>query len=173
MNRRHLSMANYGITIRCLTLLACLAASSAIMLPSQPCDAMSSPPLLETGSIPIASTHNASMFYWLVRNPTPSPQQPLGLWFHGARAHVCSWLRTSPHTGGPGCSAALGFFYEHGPYRFVNNSLCYGFRHAWIHAGMSMVYIDSPLGTGFSYSPVRLRCSAYHHHRRTSTTGRG
>lgn len=62
---------------------------------------------------------------------------------------------TTTTPGGPACSAALGLFYEHGPYRFINNTLCYGYQHAWVDAGLSaMVYLDSPLGTGFSYSPV-------------------
>lgn len=77
--RHHIVRLMDALTI--LTLLACLGAARAITLPSMPCDAMSSPPLLETGSIPIA--HNASMFFWLVRSPDPSPKQPVGLWFHG------------------------------------------------------------------------------------------
>lgn len=69
---------NYGATrtlnaILAPLLLALVAPCHAIMLPSIPCDPLSNTPLMETGNMPLANTHNASLFYWLVRHPKPSP----------------------------------------------------------------------------------------------------
>lgn len=54
-------------------------------------------------------------------------------------------------SGGPGCSSNIALFAENGPYRiFSQNDIRYN-SDTWIQKA-SIVYIDQPLGTGFSYT---------------------
>ncbi|CAJ0918976.1 unnamed protein product [Ranitomeya imitator] len=61
-------------------------------------------------------------------------------------APVLLWLQ-----GGPGGSSMFGLFVEHGPY-VVNKNLTLVHREfAWTNK-YSMLYIDNPVGTGFSFT---------------------
>ena len=54
-------------------------------------------------------------------------------------------------TGGPGCSSELALFAENGPYR-VNDDLTLAVNeHGWDTVA-NLIYVDQPIGTGFSYS---------------------
>lgn len=77
---------------------------------------------------------NNLRFFEARQNPTTAP---LAAWFNG----------------GPGCSSMIGLFQENGPCKFevgssntepVNNT--YSFNNY-----ANMIYIDQPIGTGFSY----------------------
>jgi len=81
------------------------------------------------------SNNTNHVFYWLVECTDPKSNN-LILWFNG----------------GPGCSSLDGFFYENGPFMFdkytgelVKN------KYSWNKLG-HIVYIESPIGAGFSYS---------------------
>lgn len=74
----------------------------------------------------------------------------LFFWFFPAlvadRAPVLLWLQ-----GGPGGTSMFGLFVEHGPY-VVYKNLTVGMRdYAWTST-YSMLYIDNPVGTGFSFT---------------------
>lgn len=85
------ALASTSALLSVLLLLASFTPTThAIMLHSIPCDAMSTPPLLETGNMPLDGTSNASLFYWLFRTPNPTPDQPLGIWFHGGSPPACT-----------------------------------------------------------------------------------
>ena len=54
-------------------------------------------------------------------------------------------------SGGPGCSSQLALFAENGPY-IVNDDLSLELNpHSW-NTNATVIWIDQPVGTGFSYS---------------------
>ncbi|CAL58491.1 Peptidase S10, serine carboxypeptidase, active site [Ostreococcus tauri] len=62
-------------------------------------------------------------------------------------------------TGGPGCASELASLYENGPYAMERDPKSGEARlgrraHAWNDAGR-LLYVDSPVGTGFSYTSKR------------------
>merc|ERR1719354_821441 len=74
------------------------------------------------------------MFYWL--NEADSGDERLILWLNG----------------GPGCSSLYGLMKENGP--FIYNSETKTLepnKHSWNRLGATL-YLDSPVGTGFSYT---------------------
>ncbi|CAL4901607.1 unnamed protein product [Urochloa decumbens] len=92
-----------------------------------------------SGYLPIPPA-NASLFFafYEATHPlTPPASTPLLLWLQG----------------GPGCSGLIGNFFELGPY-FVNPDNVSLSRNpfAW-NRRFGLLFIDSPLGTGFSAAP--------------------
>lgn len=72
-------------------------------------------------------------------------------WFFEARnsastAPIAIWLN-----GGPGCSSMIGLFQEHGPCHFVGGSSKPTLNPNSWNTYANMLYIDQPIGTGFSY----------------------
>ncbi|KAG0475616.1 hypothetical protein HPP92_015302 [Vanilla planifolia] len=96
---------------------------------------------LETGYIKVDEVYGVEFFYYFIeseRNPTVDP--------------LVLWL-----TGGPGCSAFSGLSLEIGPLKFkseeYNGSLpnmVYN-PYTWTKFA-NIIFVDSPAGTGFSYS---------------------
>ena len=92
----------------------------------------------------------------------------------GGKKHIHYWLimsesnsaSTDPVTvwlnGGPGCSSLDGLVYEHGPFRFdpQNPSKLVRFNYTWAKHS-NMLYLESPVGVGFSYSddPADYNCT--------------
>lgn len=75
------------------------------------------------------------MFYWMfyARKESENNKKPLIVWL----------------TGGPGCSSEMATLSENGPFWVeANGTLTYN-PDSWSEAG-SVLYIDQPLGTGFS-----------------------
>ncbi|KAH9623270.1 hypothetical protein KSS87_009544 [Heliosperma pusillum] len=95
---------------------------------------------LESGYI---SVGDSEMFYYFVESEDNPRVDPLLLWL----------------TGGPGCSSWNGLVYEIGPLEFdLDHSLSEGgfprlrsYEHSWTKTA-SIIFLDSPVGTGFSYS---------------------
>ncbi|XP_030788252.1 probable serine carboxypeptidase CPVL isoform X3 [Rhinopithecus roxellana] len=61
-------------------------------------------------------------------------------------APVVLWLQ-----GGPGGSSMFGLFVEHGPYVVTSNMTLRDRDFPWTTT-LSMLYIDNPVGTGFSFT---------------------
>ncbi|CAL1395784.1 unnamed protein product [Linum trigynum] len=96
---------------------------------------------LETGYIGVGEAEEVQLFYYFVKSERNPEQDPLLLWL----------------TGGPGCSALSGLAFEIGPLRFqvaeYNGSLptlVYN-PDSWTKVS-SIIFVDSPVGTGFSYA---------------------
>lgn len=83
-------------------------------------------------------TESKHYHYWFVECETDPENAPILLWLNG----------------GPGCSSLTGLFLEHGPFRLDTSdkvpTLKY-FDYTWTKKA-SMIYLESPLGVGFSYS---------------------
>ncbi|KAE8596603.1 hypothetical protein XENTR_v10016174 [Xenopus tropicalis] len=87
------------------------------------------------GYLTVNKTYNSNMFFWFF----PAQVSP-------GDAPVLLWLQ-----GGPGGTSMFGLFVEHGPY-IVNENLTLGYRkYSWTEK-FSVLYIDNPVGTGFSFT---------------------
>ncbi|KAJ3209326.1 Cell death protease [Dinochytrium kinnereticum] len=90
--------------------------------------------VMHAGMITINETIQAKVFFWLVEAQIPAPERKLLIWLNG----------------GPGCSSLNGMFLENGPLRLSPDSLSLSINpHSW-HHGSSVLYVDQPVGTGFS-----------------------
>ncbi|XAR72988.1 hypothetical protein NMG60_11019824 [Bertholletia excelsa] len=93
---------------------------------------------LETGYI---SVEESEMFYYFVESEGNPESDPIFLWL----------------TGGPGCTAFSGLMYEVGPMEYDIENYTGGlpklryYPFTWTKAA-SMIFLDSPVGTGFSYA---------------------
>ncbi|XP_027186127.1 serine carboxypeptidase-like 13 isoform X2 [Cicer arietinum] len=98
---------------------------------------------LETGYIGVGEGAKVQIFYYFVESQRNPFIDPILLWF----------------VGGPGCSGLSAFFFENGPLKMDPN---YSENlpklklnpYAWTHM-LNMIYIDMPVGTGFSYSETQ------------------
>uniref|UniRef100_A0A8C8TYD3 Carboxypeptidase n=1 Tax=Peromyscus maniculatus bairdii TaxID=230844 RepID=A0A8C8TYD3_PERMB len=87
------------------------------------------------GYITVNRTYNSNLFFWFF----PARIQP-------ENAPVVLWLQ-----GGPGGSSMFGLFVEHGPYVITSNLTVLARDFTWTTT-LSMLYIDNPVGTGFSFT---------------------
>lgn len=89
-----------------------------------------------SGYLNVSGT-DTHLHYWLVEADNSPADAPVVLWLNG----------------GPGCSSLDGFFYEHGPFEVDPNdySRLVERDHRW-NKDVNMLYIESPVGVGFSYS---------------------
>ncbi|XP_071908424.1 serine carboxypeptidase-like 7 [Coffea arabica] len=99
------------------------------------------PFVLETGYIGVGESEDVQLFYYFVKSESNPQIDPLLIWL----------------TGGPGCSSFSGLAYEIGPVKFqgvlydgtlpklVTNP------YSWTKLA-SIIFLDSPVGTGFSYA---------------------
>lgn len=54
-------------------------------------------------------------------------------------------------TGGPGASSLFGLFTENGPYSISSKQKLIPRKYSW-HLNHNLIYIDNPVGTGFSFT---------------------
>lgn len=73
------------------------------------------------------------MFYWLFKSRSTPTTDPLVFWL----------------TGGPGCSSEMAVFYENGPFTINEDLSLKKNEFSWNNKA-NLVFIDQPLGTGFS-----------------------
>ncbi|KAI8539745.1 hypothetical protein RHMOL_Rhmol09G0206600 [Rhododendron molle] len=86
------------------------------------------------GYYKIENSHAARMFYFFFESRN-SKKDPVVIWL----------------TGGPGCSSELAMFYENGPFNIAKNMSLGWNEYGWDKAS-NLLYVDQPIGTGFSYS---------------------
>ncbi|KAF3610363.1 hypothetical protein DY000_02050983 [Brassica cretica] len=96
---------------------------------------------LETGYIGVGEEEQVQLFYYFIKSEGNPEEDPILLWL----------------SGGPGCSSISGFLYENGPmtmklevYNGTVPSLV-STTYSWTKIS-SIIYLDQPVGTGFSYS---------------------
>ena len=75
------------------------------------------------------------MWYWMFESRNNPTTAPLAAWFNG----------------GPGCSSMIGLFQENGPCQFYNGASKPSINPYSFNEYANMIYIDQPVGTGFSY----------------------
>ncbi|KAG1341811.1 serine carboxypeptidase-like 18 [Cocos nucifera] len=98
---------------------------------------------LETGYVKVDEVNDAQLFYYFIKSERKPDEDPLVVWL----------------TGGPGCSAFSGLVYEIGPLKFDVAGYTEGLPslvyhpYSWTKV-CSIIFLDSPVGTGFSYSSV-------------------
>jgi len=96
---------------------------------------------LETGYIGVGEEDEDQMFYYFIKSESNPKTDPLLLWL----------------SGGPGCSSFTGLIYENGPLGFkveaYNGSIptLVSTTYSWTKVA-NIIYLDQPVGTGFSYS---------------------
>uniref|UniRef100_A0A8C2H302 Probable serine carboxypeptidase CPVL n=1 Tax=Cyprinus carpio TaxID=7962 RepID=A0A8C2H302_CYPCA len=88
-----------------------------------------------SGYLTVNKTYNSNLFFWFF----PAQERP-------ETAPVLLWLQ-----GGPGGTSMFGLFVEHGPY-FVHKNLTLGYRDFPWTSRYSVLYIDNPVGTGWSFT---------------------
>ncbi|KAI5648584.1 hypothetical protein M9H77_34589 [Catharanthus roseus] len=89
------------------------------------------------GYYKIQHSHAARMFYFFFESRN-SKEDPVVIWL----------------TGGPGCSSELALFYENGPFSITNNLSLAWNEYGWDKVS-NLLYVDQPVGTGFSYTTDR------------------
>ncbi|PIN08548.1 Serine carboxypeptidases (lysosomal cathepsin A) [Handroanthus impetiginosus] len=96
---------------------------------------------LETGYISVGEDDEIQLFYYFIESERDPATDPLVLWL----------------TGGPGCSGFSGLVIEIGPLAFDLETFDGSFPsfiinpYSWTKVA-SIIFIDAPVGTGFSYS---------------------
>ncbi|KAK1559768.1 hypothetical protein Q3G72_018077 [Acer saccharum] len=96
---------------------------------------------LETGYVGVGEREEVQLFYYFVESQKDPLQDPLVLWI----------------PGGPACTALGSLFFASGPLAFDIREYDGGLPSlvlnpfAWTQ-GMNIIYLDAPVGTGFSYS---------------------
>jgi len=85
------------------------------------------------GYITVNTTRH--LFYWMFESRNDPDNAPFVLWM----------------TGGPGCSSLLALFYENGPYKIEKDLSLSINPYSW-NTNATVLWIDQPVGTGFSYS---------------------
>ena len=86
-------------------------------------------------SAPGVTPTSKMMHYFFVESLSNPAQDPVTLWTNG----------------GPGCSGLIGMFTENGPWRPTKDLTLTTNEYAWNKVS-SLLFIESPVGVGFSYS---------------------
>ena len=105
-----------------------------------PCDG---PFFRWAGYFKLDRTYDAHMFFFFFESRKYPDTQ-------GAPANntdpLVVWM-----TGGPGCSSEIAAFYENGPYHINGDLTLADNPYGW-DATHNMIFVDQPIGTGFSWS---------------------
>merc|ERR1712166_1603270 len=106
-------------------------------------------PCMFAGFVKSSDTLDHNLFYWLYKTEeTANNDSPVTIWING----------------GPGSSSAFGNFLENGPLKILSTvnktegaADTYSFliknnpQGSWANKS-TMIYVDQPIGTGYSYS---------------------
>ncbi|CAG2110145.1 unnamed protein product, partial [Medioppia subpectinata] len=88
-----------------------------------------------SGFLTVNKKLNNNLFFWFFPALNNDKTAPVILWLQG----------------GPGCSSMLGLFTEMGPFKLDDKLNLMANKYSWSQ-NYSVLYIDSPVGTGFSYT---------------------
>ncbi|KAI8515364.1 hypothetical protein Bbelb_061770 [Branchiostoma belcheri] len=88
-----------------------------------------------SGYLTVEKTYNSNLFFWFF----PALSDP-------ENAPVLLWLQ-----GGPGGSSLFGLFEEMGPFYITKDAQLMMRKTTWV-SEYSMLFIDNPVGTGFSFT---------------------
>ena len=108
------------------------------------------------GMIDSDDASGGRLFYWFFERDGASPVGDLG--GDGSPTPLVIWLN-----GGPGCSSMDGLFLELGPLRVAAPGTRGGpprlsrRAHSW-HRAANVLFVDQPVGTGFSRTSGRAYC---------------
>ena len=89
------------------------------------------------GFLQVDAERDGNIFYWLIEKPKDADKAPLVIWMNG----------------GPGCTSMDGLFLELGPFR-LDGAKVDQLKlnpYSW-HNAANMLFIDQPVGTGYSYT---------------------
>ncbi|KAJ6647663.1 putative serine carboxypeptidase CPVL [Pseudolycoriella hygida] len=89
-----------------------------------------------SGFLTVNREYNSNMFFWFVPSQNNPQDNPLLLWLQG----------------GPGESSLYGLFTEHGPFKIDYASKKLNYRKESWTTTHSVLYMDSPVGAGFSFT---------------------
>ncbi|KAK6122771.1 hypothetical protein DH2020_043489 [Rehmannia glutinosa] len=104
---------------------------------------------LETGYVSVGKNEEIELFYYFIESERNPNVDPLVLWI----------------TGGPGCSGLCGLAFEVGPIAFDASSFKFNGSlpsfilrpYSWTKIA-NVIFIDAPVGTGFSYATQADSC---------------
>lgn len=88
-----------------------------------------------TGFFTVDKRYNSNLFFWYFPAKNNSVNAPVLLWLQG----------------GPGASSLFGLFEENGPFTISKNLKAVPRQYSW-HLNHNLIYIDNPVGTGFSFT---------------------
>lgn len=94
-----------------------------------------------SGYLTVDKVYNSNVFFWFFPKISNGTNAPLIVWLQG----------------GPGTSSLYGLFCENGPYVFRRGKLRQR-RLSWTNF-YNLLYVDVPVGTGFSFSNSSTECS--------------
>lgn len=86
------------------------------------------------GYLTVNEKYNSNMFFWYFPSESDPHHDPIVLWLQG----------------GPGASSLFGLFTENGPFSVTESGL-EPRKYSW-HKNHNLIYIDNPVGTGFSFT---------------------
>ncbi|CAG9840833.1 unnamed protein product [Diabrotica balteata] len=87
-----------------------------------------------SGYLTVDKEHNSNLFFWFFPSQGNASSDPVILWLQG----------------GPGSSSMFGLFKENGPLLLKDGNL--GIRETSWNKNNSVIYIDQPAGTGWSFT---------------------
>lgn len=87
-----------------------------------------------SGYLTVDKNFDSNLFFWFFPSPTNYTEVPVLLWLQG----------------GPGSPSVFGLFSENGPFKIEKDQLTLR-KESWTNTH-SVLYIDNPVGTGFSFT---------------------
>ncbi|XP_045457837.1 venom serine carboxypeptidase-like [Melitaea cinxia] len=97
-----------------------------------------------SGFLTVDERYNSNLFFWYF--PKPNQKEPKNV--GNSTTPWIIWLQ-----GGPGATSLVGLFSEMGPFEYIDNQL--KLREFSWSKHFSMVFIDNPVGAGFSFTNSR------------------
>ncbi|CAF1187966.1 unnamed protein product [Adineta ricciae] len=94
---------------------------------------------MHAGHVPVSSIHHGTLFFWHFAQKNVTDKSRTVIWLNG----------------GPGCSSMMGIWLIIGPFRFQDENTIVENNGSW-HLHANLLFVDQPLGTGFSKTYSRL-----------------